>query len=55
MNSNGSEQTRLTNNPGVDNYPDWSPGWKEKLFTSRREQIELKFMLLMLMVAEKPI
>jgi Tol biopolymer transport system component len=25
INSDGSDQVRLTNNPGVDNYPAWSP------------------------------
>lgn len=29
MNSDGSGQTNLTNNPAIDVSPDWSPGWNK--------------------------
>ena len=32
MNSDGSEQINLTNNPANDEYPSWSPDGKENYF-----------------------
>ena len=32
MNGDGSGQTRLTNYPGVDQFPDWSPNGQEIAF-----------------------
>jgi Tol biopolymer transport system component/subtilisin family serine protease len=37
MNSNGSAQTRLTNNPAWDEAPAWSPDGTKILFTSARD------------------
>ena len=37
MNSNGSEQTRLTDNPANDFYPDWSPDGTKIVFWSDRD------------------
>jgi Tol biopolymer transport system component len=37
MNANGTDQRRLTNNPGYDTYPSWSPDSSKIAFTSRRE------------------
>jgi hypothetical protein len=36
MNADGSEQTRLTNNPASDTTPDWSPDGTKIAFTSYR-------------------
>jgi subtilisin family serine protease len=37
MNSDGSAQTRLTNNPAFDSTPSWSPDGTKILFTSTRD------------------
>lgn len=37
MNADGSEQTRLTNSPEVDLYPNWSPDGKHIAFTSYQD------------------
>ena len=37
MNSDGSEQTRLTNNPALDNCPSWSPDGSKIAFWSERD------------------
>jgi hypothetical protein len=37
MNSNGTGQTRLTNNPAFDSNPVWSPDGTKILFTSTRD------------------
>ncbi|MFQ5865579.1 MAG: DPP IV N-terminal domain-containing protein [bacterium] len=37
MNPDGSEQTRLTNNPAYDGYPRWSPDGKKIAFVSDRD------------------
>ncbi len=37
MNPNGSEQTRLTNNPGTDSYPSLAPDGTQIAFESFRE------------------
>jgi len=37
MNSNGTAQTRLTNNPAADTAPAWSPDGAKILFTSLRD------------------
>src|SRR5574341_1882924 len=34
MNSDGSGQTRLTSNAGVDEYPNWSPDGRKIVYTS---------------------
>ena len=34
MNSDGSEQTRLTDNPGEDTFPSWSPDGSRLIFSS---------------------
>ncbi|MBA4115239.1 MAG: PD40 domain-containing protein, partial [Rubrobacter sp.] len=36
MNADGSNVTRLTNNPGMDDDPDWSPYGSRIAFTSDR-------------------
>ncbi len=38
MNPDGSEQKRLTNNPGRDLYPSWSPDGKKIVFMSDRDR-----------------
>src|SRR5262252_8296324 len=35
MNADGTNQMRLTNNPGVDDYPTWSPEGKKIAFVSQ--------------------
>ncbi len=37
MNADGSDQHRLTNNPGADRFPDWSPDGKHIAFYSDRD------------------
>jgi TolB protein len=37
MRMDGSEVRRLTNNPGVDGYPSWSPDGNQIAFHSERE------------------
>ena len=37
MNLDGSNPTRLTNNPASDTYPSWSPDEKRIAFTSNRD------------------
>ena len=36
MNADGSGQTRLTNTPGVEFYPSWSPSGNRIAFSSNR-------------------
>ena len=38
MNTNGTEQKRLTNNPAYDGKPCWSPDGKKIAFESLREK-----------------
>ena len=35
MNPNGANQVRLTNNPGLDNFPTWSPNGRKIAFVSQ--------------------
>jgi Tol biopolymer transport system component len=42
MNADGSNQTRLTNNPGEDSEPDWSPDGKYVAFVSYRDEPNFK-------------
>ena len=37
MNPDGTNQTRLTNNPASDNRPDWSPDGSKIVFASSRD------------------
>ena len=37
MDADGSNEIRLTNNPGDDNQPDWSPDGTKIAFSSRRD------------------
>jgi hypothetical protein len=38
MNADGSEQTRLTNNPAAENFPSWSPDGTKIAFGSTRDE-----------------
>ncbi len=38
MNADGTGQTRITNNPGSDRYPAWSPGDNRFVFASDRTE-----------------
>ena len=38
MNADGSDQTRLTNNPAPDSGPSWSPDGKKIAFMSRSDE-----------------
>lgn len=45
MNADGSNLTRLTNNPSADCNPIWSPDGKQILFTSNRNQFDNLFVM----------
>lgn len=43
MNADGTDPQRLTNNPGFDMYPSWSPDGQKIVFASDRDDLRMSF------------